>query len=129
MRRLRLKTQPEVSKIKKKRPFGRFFLRICRFFCIFAAETENTMKRVLFILLCVTGLCLSVRAEVYTPETVPNPKFKGQDYYVVNPDGILEPETEEALNEHISKLYENTEVEVAVVVEAKKLHQTVVIMQ
>ena len=74
------------------------------------------MKRVLFILLCVTGLCLSVRAEVYTPETVPNPKFKGQDYYVVNPDGILEPETEEALNEHISKLYENTEVEVAVVV-------------
>ena len=116
MRRLRLKNQPEVSKIKKKRPFGRFFLRICRFFCIFAAETENTMKRVLFILLCVTGLCLSVRAEVYTPETVPNPKFKGQDYYVVNPDGILEPETEEALNEHISKLYENTEVEVAVVV-------------
>lgn len=106
----------EAAKVKKKRPFRRFFLHICRIFCIFAAENENTMKRALFILLCIAGWCLSVSAEVYTPETVPNPKTKGQDYYVVNPDGILEPETEAALNEHISKLYENTEVEVAVVV-------------
>ena len=62
------------------------------------------MKRVLFILMCIAGLSLSVRAEVYTPETVPNPKLQGQNFYVVNPDSILEPETVQELNEHIAKL-------------------------
>lgn len=74
------------------------------------------MKRVLFILMCIAGLSLSVRAEVYTPETVPNPKLQGQNFYVVNPDSILEPETVQELNEHIAKLYDDLWVEVAVVV-------------
>lgn len=72
-------------------------------------------KRVITILLCLCAF-FTTRAEVYTVENVPNPKAKGQNYYVVNPDGVLLPETETEINALCVRLHQATEVEFAVVV-------------
>lgn len=73
------------------------------------------MKRILLSIFCLCAF-LFTRAEVWTHTNVPSPKDKGQAYYVSNPDGVLAPQTELALNEQLQLLYKNTEVELAVVV-------------
>lgn len=72
-------------------------------------------KRLILLVSCVCALVFYTRAEGWTHTTVPSPKAKGQAYYVSNPDGVLTPQTEQALNEQLHQLYKNTEVELAVV--------------
>lgn len=73
------------------------------------------MKR---LLLTVCSLCAFVSitcAEAWTPKTVPSPKEAGQDYYVANPDGVLQQETVNRLNKGLTQLNHSTYVELAVV--------------
>ena len=67
-----------------------------------------------FVLL-VCAFFVSARAEVYTVETVPSPKAKGQEFYVSNPDTVLSFDTEQRINALCDSLNHNTEVELAVV--------------
>ncbi|MCR5050420.1 MAG: TPM domain-containing protein [Paludibacteraceae bacterium] len=70
---------------------------------------------ILILTICLAhGLLL--HAEVYTIATIPDTKLQGQDYYVTNPDGILADSTETKLNQLLTQLERETEVEVAVVV-------------
>lgn len=73
------------------------------------------MKRILLSVLCLSAF-LFTSAEVFTPQTVPSPKTKGQDNYVSNPDKVLSSETVGELNELCTRLNANTGVELAVVV-------------
>ena len=72
-------------------------------------------KRLILLVSCVCALVFYTRADGWTHTSVPSPKVKGQAYYVSNPDGVLTPQTEQALNEQLHRLYKNTEVELAVV--------------
>ena len=63
--------------------------------------------------MCVLVLC--AHAEAWLPETVPSPKVEGQDYYVSNPDGVLDGETVARLDEELAQLNRDTYVEIAVV--------------
>ena len=49
----------------------------------------------------------------YTPYTVPNPRVTNG--YVSNPDQIISPSSEESLNQMLSDLEEQSEVQMAVV--------------
>ena len=73
------------------------------------------MKRVvLFLILAATAT--SVVAGVYTPQSVPNPKRWGQNYYVSNPDGILSSAAVDSLNNLAWALEQASGVEMAIVV-------------
>ena len=67
----------------------------------------------LLSLICMPVLC---QAGVYTFDNLPSPKVKGQDYYVSNPDTVLEFVTDTFLNHRLKELQQNTDVEMAVVV-------------
>ena len=74
------------------------------------------MRKLAFILLIVLTSVLSAHAyEIYTIETLPNPKTATTDNWVCNPDGILSPATEEYINEIGVMLKEQTTAELAVV--------------
>ena len=66
----------------------------------------------LLSLICMPLLC---QAGVYTFDNLPSPKVKGQDYYVSNPDTVLEFVTDTFLNHRLKELQQNTDVEMAVV--------------
>lgn len=66
----------------------------------------------LLSLICMPVLC---QAGVYTFDNLPSPKVKGQDYYVSNPDTVLEFVTDTFLNHRLKELQQNTDVEMAVV--------------
>ena len=66
----------------------------------------------LLSLICMPVLC---QAGVYTFDNLPSPKVKGQDYYVSNPDTVLELVTDTFLNHRLKELQQNTDVEMAVV--------------
>ncbi len=71
-------------------------------------------KRISLIFL-LSAFILRVSAVVYTIQTVPDPKQFGQDYYVSNPDGVLQPYTVDALNQKATELDKMVEVELCVV--------------
>lgn len=75
------------------------------------------MKRLtrLFALLAFIALPLGAQATYYTIRSVPSPKDKGQDFYVSNPDTVLQEVTEEYLNIQLKEIQKNTTVEMAVV--------------
>lgn len=54
-------------------------------------------------------------ARTYTPQEVPNPKTNGQQYYVANPDNILNDENVEFLSRCAKLLEDSAKVELAVV--------------
>lgn len=62
-------------------------------------------------------LCLSatLQAANYTPQSVPDPKTRGNRHFVANPDGIISAAAEQRLNEMLYSLQQRTEVEMAVV--------------
>ena len=72
------------------------------------------IKRIIFILTCL-GTSIGIGAEVYTVETVPSPKDRGQEYYVSNPDAILSAEVADTLDAMLRQLNHATNVELAVV--------------
>ena len=67
----------------------------------------------IFVLL--TASMMQLMAEVFTIKTVPDPKQNGQEYYVSNPDGVLDQDAVNFINETCHELYTTEEVEVAVV--------------
>ena len=69
----------------------------------------------LFALLAFIALPLGAQATYYTIRSVPSPKDKGQDFYVSNPDTVLQEVTEEYLNIQLKEIQKNTTVEIAVV--------------
>ena len=69
-------------------------------------------KWVLFIGLM---LVMAVQAAVYTPASVPNPKDRGQAFYVANPDAILPDSSEAWLNNCAARLEKATRVQLCVV--------------
>ena len=71
------------------------------------------MKK-LFLLLTIC-LAAVAQAGTYTPSSVPNPKNKGQDFYLSNPDGIISEEYETYINDLSKDLYAKTLVEIATV--------------
>lgn len=54
-------------------------------------------------------------AEIYTTESIPNPKILGQDYYVSNPDGILTRRTVDEINLQCRQIDKSVETELCVV--------------
>ena len=66
----------------------------------------------LLSLICMPVLC---QAGVYTFDNLPSPKVKRQDYYLSNPDTVLELVTDTFLNHRLKELQQNTDVEMAVV--------------
>ena len=72
------------------------------------------MKRIYLSVLCLFAFVLCTQA-AWTPQTVPSPKVKGQDFYVSNPDGVLQSETERRLDVGLAQLNRDTYVELAVV--------------
>lgn len=66
----------------------------------------------MFIVLSVT---MAAQAAVYTPASVPNPKERGQAYYVANPDAILPDSSEAWLNNCAARLENATRVQLCVV--------------
>ena len=72
------------------------------------------MKGIYLSVLCLFAFVVCTQA-AWTPETVPSPKLKGQDFYVSNPDGVLQSETERRLDAGLAQLNRDTYVELAVV--------------
>ena len=73
------------------------------------------MKRLALLLLWVLSGWMMSFAAVYTPQSVPDPKRLGQEYYVSNPDAILSDSTVVWLNDCAQRLNDSTKVEMAVV--------------
>ena len=73
-------------------------------------------KTLLFLLTFLAVLvCLQAHAEVYTVNTVPNPKAQGQDYYLSNPDSVIDGPFESYVNSLCRLADEKSEAEVCVV--------------
>jgi uncharacterized protein len=72
------------------------------------------MKKVFILLLTSLSIC-SVWSQTYTVETVPNPEKLNRFAFVINPDGILNPETESQINNLLDSLEKKTGAEVAIV--------------
>ena len=75
------------------------------------------MKKLSIIALLLSLICtpLFSMAADYTIETVPSPKIQGQDFYVSNPDTVLNLNVDTFLNHKLKELQLNTDVEMAVV--------------
>ncbi len=73
------------------------------------------MRKILLLLILVAASVMQSAAEVYVVNTVPDPKQFGQDYYVSNPDKILQESTVETLNQKAIGLDKAVEVELCVV--------------
>jgi len=72
------------------------------------------MKKIFILLLTSLSIC-SVWSQTYTVETVPNPEKLNRFAFVINPDGILNPETESQINNLLDSLEKKTGAEVAIV--------------
>lgn len=73
------------------------------------------MKRFLTFTFSILIGCLSLMAEAYTPQTVPNPRTADAHSNVCNPDAILSPEEVVQLQAVCDKIDHYSEVELAVV--------------
>ncbi len=67
------------------------------------------------LLICFLACCTLVAAEVYTPQTLPNPHTLNRADYVANPDGILSPQAESMLNARCAQAERESEVEIVIV--------------
>ena len=74
------------------------------------------MKKKYLLLAFLMLAMFSAFAGIYTPQSVPNPKNWGQDYYVSNPDGILSQAAVDSLNNLAWSLEREAGVEMAIVV-------------
>lgn len=76
------------------------------------------MKKVVKVALLLLCLCMPLAgiSGTYTIKSVPSPKMWGQDFYVSNPDTVIELITDSFLNIKLKELQQNTTVEMAVVV-------------
>lgn len=77
----------------------------------------NSLKR--FVLLLTTLFCLlpvSLRAEVWTPETLPMVHLQDSLRFVCNPDGVLSPSAVQATDALLAQLKQAKGVETVVVV-------------
>lgn len=72
------------------------------------------MKKFILILFA-SFTAFFARAEVYSPQDVPDPKEKGQAFYVADPDNLLADSTVNWINACAEDLDEKTHVELAVV--------------
>lgn len=71
-------------------------------------------KRIFFVFFFI-GINCTIFAQ-YNVESVPDPKRRGQEYFVSNPDGILSSSTENRLNELCKEIETNSSAEVAIVI-------------
>lgn len=71
------------------------------------------MKKINLLILFLTLNSLLFAQKYYTVDEIPNPKLIGQDYFVSNPDGILNDV--DSLNRMLVKLEKETKVEFAIV--------------
>lgn len=71
------------------------------------------MKRYFLYFAFLLGATL--QAAVYTPTTLPNPKEQNRFNYVCNPDGIVESNDVQFLNQLANQLEDSTQVELCVV--------------
>ncbi|WP_270089421.1 TPM domain-containing protein [Sphingobacterium sp. SYP-B4668] len=74
----------------------------------------SSFQRIIIFIIFLLGTC-STFAQ-YSIEQVPNPKEKGQNYFISNPDAILRSDTEQLLNEMAVEIEVRTKAEVAIVV-------------
>lgn len=72
------------------------------------------MKKLQLLILFLALPTFLFAQKYYTVDQIPNPKLKGQDYFVSNPDGILN--NVETINGLLVMLEQQTKVEFAVVV-------------
>src|SRR3546814_2068585 len=82
---------------------------------------KNRSHRVLPTTICTIGYWLlvgltSFTTAQYRASTIPSPKELGQDYYVSNPDGILNAATVDSLNRLARAVDRQTSAELAIVV-------------
>ena len=74
------------------------------------------MKGIKNVILLLTALfCVLTVSAQYTPQTVPSPKDQGQEFYVANPDTLLNDSDVVFLNRCARMLDEATHVELCVV--------------
>lgn len=73
---------------------------------------EKVRKIGLLMLLMMAMMC--VEANVYTPSSLPNPKDRGQGWYVANPDAIIADSDVVFLNRCAAALEAKTRVEMCV---------------
>lgn len=78
--------------------------------------SNMTMMKRLFVLILLFLSVSATFAGIYTPQSVPDPKQWGQDYYVSNPDGILSQAAVDSLNNLAWTLERAAGVEMAIVV-------------
>ncbi len=64
----------------------------------------------------LTGLTSFAQSTAYTVDNLPNPKIKGQDYFVSNPDGILSSGAVSELDGLSKEIEATTKSEFAIVV-------------
>ena len=76
-------------------------------------HTYIMKKLILFVALA--WLALTAMAIDYTVQNLPDPKLTCADCFVCNPDAILSPETEQAINENCRMLKQYSNAELAVV--------------
>ncbi len=67
------------------------------------------------LLIVMVVLALPMLGNVYTVTTIPDPKTQGQDYYVSNPDGVLNQQAVNMLNQNSVDLEKMSEVELCVI--------------
>lgn len=72
-------------------------------------------QNLLLLLLAACGIFPLYASSVYTVQTVPNPKQQGQDYYVSNPDSVIDGRYETYVNSLCCLADEKSEAEVCVV--------------
>ena len=72
------------------------------------------MEKRLFLYIAFL-VSMAANAATYAPKDVPNPKVQGQNFYVVNPDNILNAVDVTWLNECAKDLEQKTDVELCVV--------------
>ena len=85
------------------------------FFCNFVPKLNDMEKFRKKILICFLLLGVMTMSAAYTPQSVPNPKQKGQEQYVANPDTLLNDSDVVFLNRCALRLEEATHAELCVV--------------
>lgn len=74
------------------------------------------MNRILTLILLLASTASAAFAAVYRPADVPNVHVADRTRYVSNPDAILSPQTQTALDSIVADVWRQTSVELAVVV-------------
>ena len=73
------------------------------------------MKRIFSIITLLAVAMTALAQKAYTPADVPNEHVADSTRYVSNPDGVLSPSTEAALNSSLARIWQTTTAEPVVV--------------